>query len=330
MKKEVKKNKNKEIIKKFKIFFSKYNYILILILPFILMDILTKILGNKIHFYGIIRLVPTLFTLLWITFMVGSSLFLEKKKGKIVYIISFILSFALFITNNIYYSMTDTFFDFSLLMLASEGSEYFLDAIKNCNIWVYVSAILILITFIIGLKKYPKREKTNLKSVIKIFFAFLIIHFLLPFMYGPANNELTWSTWRNPRNIYNTFNDNNKSMMITGLYEYSFRNFYVTFIKAKKTTNEEDLTFLEEEYGKETEDKTNKYTAKYKDKNLIIIQLEGTDSWLITKEDTPTLYEMMNNSINFTNHYSYYNGGGSTFNSEFAVNTGFITPLSYT
>ena len=39
---------------------------------------------------------------------------------------------------------------------------------------------------------------------------------------------------------------------------------------------------------------------------------------------------MMNNSINFTNHYSYYNGGGSTFNSEFAVNTGFITPLSYT
>ena len=37
-----------------------------------------------------------------------------------------------------------------------------------------------------------------------------------------------------------------------------------------------------------------------------------------------------NNSFNFTNHYSYYNGGGSTFNSEFAVNTGFITPLSYT
>ena len=39
---------------------------------------------------------------------------------------------------------------------------------------------------------------------------------------------------------------------------------------------------------------------------------------------------MLNNSINFKNHFSYYNGGGSTFNSEFAVNTGFITPLSYT
>lgn len=53
------------------------------------------------------------------------------------------------------------------------------------------------------------------------------------------------------------------------------------------------------------------------------------DDWLLTEENTPTLYKMMNEGINFTNHYSYYNGGGSTFNSEFAVNTGFITPLSY-
>ena len=127
-----------------------------------------------------------------------------------------------------------------------------------------------------------------------------------------------------------SFNDNNKSMMVSGVYEYTVRNFYITFIKAKKTTNEEDLTFLEEEYNKEETKETNKYTEKYKDNNLIIVQLEGIDNWLITEEDTPTLYKMMNNSINFTNHYSYYNGGGSTFNSEFAVNTGFITPLSYT
>ena len=39
---------------------------------------------------------------------------------------------------------------------------------------------------------------------------------------------------------------------------------------------------------------------------------------------------MLNNSFVFNNHYSYYNGGGSTFNSEFAVNTGFLTPVSYT
>lgn len=340
MKKEVQKKKKKTKIKymkelnivkeKIKIFAKKYKHIIIIILPFILIDILTRILGYKIHFYGILRLVPTLFTLSYILLGIGISLLLEKKKGKILYIILFIISFALFITNNIYYSMTDTFFDFSLILLADEGSEYFLDAILNCNIWVYISSIIIIITFILGLKYFKGNTKTDLKKIIKVFFLFLIIHTLTPLLLGKANDALNWSTWRNPRNIYINFNDNNKSMRISGIYEYSVRNFYITFIKAKKTTNEEDITFLEEEYSKEEENYQTNYTGKYKDKNLILLQLEGIDNWLITKEDTPTLYKMMNNSINFTNHYSYYNGGGSTFNSEFAVNTGFITPLSYT
>ena len=335
LKKEVKKkeniNKKLKIIKnKIKNFISNYYYIFIISLPFILIDIVTRILGYKIHFYGLGRLVPNLFTISYILLIIGISLSLEKRKGKILYIIFFIISFIIFITNNLYYSMTGPFFDFSLLLLASEGSEYFLDAILKCNIWVYISSIIIIVCFIFGIKYFKENKKTNLKRIIKIFFIFLILHFITPLLLGKANDNLDWSTWRNPRNIYINFNDNNKSMMISGIYEYSVRNFYITFIKAKKTTNEEDITFLKEEYSKEEESYNTKYTGKYKDKNLIILQLEGTDNWLITEEETPTLYNMMKDSINFTNHFSYYNGGGSTFNSEFAVNTGFITPLSYT
>ena len=340
-KESIKKKKNKNTKKKINInikntlnkiiyIIKKYYYVILLILPFILIDLFTRILGYKIHFYGIVKFVPILFTLSWIFFILGVSLFYKKKIGKTIYIIFFILSFIIYITNNIYYSMTGTFFDFNMLLLIGEGSEYFIDAIKNCNIWVYILIIPIILSFIIGLKYYPNREKTKLKNVIRIFFVFLILHFIIPFLLGTPNEELTWSTWRNPRNIYINFNDNNKSMMVSGIYEYTVRNFYITFIKAKKTTNEEELSFLSEEYSKEEIYETNKYTGKYKDNNLIIIQLEGIDDWLITEEDTPTLYKMINNSINFTNHYSYYNGGGSTFNSEFAVNTGFITPLSYT
>lgn len=322
--------KNSNKLKKIKEYLIKYYYILLIILPFILMDLTTRIIGRKINFFRITKLVPNLFTLIWIFLMIGISLFLEKRKGKILYTFFFILSFLLFLTNNIYYSMTDTFFDFSLLMLAGEGSVYIMDAILNCNIWVYISSLIIIVFFILSLKYFPKRQKTNLKNIIKVFFLFLIIHFIIPFFLGSPNEELTWSTWRNPRNIYINFNDNNKSMTVAGLYEYSFRNFYITFIKAKKTNNEEELSFLKETYNVDEENYSNKYTSLFKDKNLVIVQLEGLDNWLLTEEDTPNLYNLMNNSINFTNHYSYYNGGGSTFNSEFAVNTGFITPLSYT
>lgn len=321
------KDKIKRIYEIVKAFIKKYCYIFLLALPFILIDIFTR---YKVEFYGLLKPVPNIFTLLWISLILCICLFSKKKIGKIIYILFFILSLALYLVNNIYYSMTGVFFDFSMVLLASEGSEYLLDTIKNCDLSVYLFLIPIFITFVLAIKVYPKEEHKSYKGIIVTIFIFILLHSVTPVFLGKANEELTWSTWRNPRNIYNSFNDNNKAIKVSGLYEYTVRNFYITFLKSDEGANQKDLDFLKEEYSKEKEVNKNKYTGKYKDNNLIIVQLEGLDSWLINKNDTPTLYNMMKNSINFTNHYSYYNGGGSTFNSEFAVNTGFITPLSYT
>ena len=321
------KDKIKRIYEIVKAFIKKYCYIFLLALPFILIDIFTR---YKVEFYGLLKLVPNMFTLLWIFLVIGICLFSKKKIGKIIYILFFILSLALYLVNNIYYSMTGVFFDFSMVLLASEGSEYLIDAIKNCDLSVYLFLIPIFITFILAIKVYPKEEHKSYKGIILTIFIFIVLHSITPVFLGKANEELTWSTWRNPRNIYKSFNDNNKAIKVSGLYEYTVRNFYITFLKSDEGTNQKDLDFLKEEYSKEKEVNKNRYTGKYKGNNLIIVQLEGLDSWVINKNDTPTLYSMMKNSINFTNHYSYYNGGGSTFNSEFAVNTGFITPLSYT
>lgn len=43
----------------------------------------------------------------------------------------------------------------------------------------------------------------------------------------------------------------------------------------------------------------------------------------------PTFYKLSKNSINFVNHYSFTSGGGSTFNSEFMINTGYSTAYNY-
>lgn len=321
------KDKIKRIYEIVKAFIKKYCYIFLLALPFILIDIFTR---YKVEFYGLLKPVPNIFTLLWISLILCICLFSKKKIGKIIYILFFILSLALYLVNNIYYSMTGVFFDFSMVLLASEGSEYLLDAIKNCDLSVYLFLIPIFITFVLAIKVYPKEEHKSYKGIIVTIFIFILLHSVTPVFLGKANEELTWSTWRNPRNIYNSFNDNNKAIKVSGLYEYTVRNFYITFLKSDEGANQKDLDFLKEEYSKEKEVNKNRYTGKYKGNNLIIVQLEGLDSWVINKNDTPTLYSMMRNSINFTNHYSYYNGGGSTFNSEFAVNTGFITPVSYT
>ena len=235
----------------------------------------------------------------------------------------------MFLTNGIYYSMTHNFFDFILLESTSEGAPYMMDCIKNCNIWIYIWFVIIIFTIYVGFRKIPKKDNFNYKNVIIVVLIFLLIHLLLPNLYGSANSSLEWNTWQNPRNIYKNFNDANKSMSITGLYEYTIRNFYITFLQTEEEETSEDYEFLMEAFSVNNNE-VNKYTGIFKNKNLIFVQLEGIDDWLLTEKDMPTLYGMLNNSFVFQNHYSYYNGGGSTFNSEFAVNTGFITPLSYT
>lgn len=300
-------------------------------LPFIVMDITIRLLGNKINFYPIYKIIPNLFTLLWTSLFITISLSVRKKLSKLVYSIFFFVSFAFFLTNGIYYSMTSSYFDFSLLGMASEGSSYIIDAIKTGNKIIYLMAVVVLLLYILARKYFKEKTRVsaNYKNILQILVIFIVIHALIPLLYGKSNSTLTWNTWSNPRDIYNNFNDNNKSMRISGLYEYTTRNFYITYLKAKKANNVKELEFLNEAYSIEETPYETSYTGMFEGKNVIYLQLEGIDEWLLDENTMPTLYNMQNNAINFTNHYSYYNGGGSTFNSEFAVNTGFLTPVSY-
>lgn len=307
----------------------KKQYILYMALPLFAMDLITRAFGHNIDFYEITDVAPNLFTFTWIILFIGISLTFKKNIGKKIYIFINIFFIIMFLVNNVYYSMTNTFFDFTLLESTSEGSKYILDTVKSANILVYISCIFIIYLIYKGYKKIPYTTKNNYKALPPVIIYFLILHIIAPNSLGPANKTLTWSTWKNPRNNYISFNDANKSMKISGLYEFTIRNFYITYLKTEEKQNEEDELFLKQaftDYGIYK----NKYTGLFEGKNLILVQLEGLDNWLLNKETTPTLYNMLNNSFNFNNHYSYYNGGGSTFNSEFAVNTGFITPLSYT
>lgn len=329
---KVLKKQSERILKIFKYIINRIiesQHLFYMAIPLIAMDLITRAFGYNIDFYNIAEIAPNLFTFSWIILFLGLTISFKKKIGKKIYLFLNIFFLIMFLINNVYYSMTNTFFDFNLVESASEGAPYILDTIKNANILVYISAIIIIISLYKGYKKIPYTTKNNYKNLLFIFIYFLIIHSFGPFALGPANENLTWSTWQNPRNNYISYNDSNKSLKISGLYEYTFRNFYITFLKTEEEQNEEDKLFLDQAFAESEEYKT-KYTGIFENKNLILIQLEGLDNWVLNEKDTPTLYRMLKNSFNFKDHYSYYNGGGSTFNSEFAVNTGFITPLSYT
>ena len=323
------KNFAKKYTIKIKDFLIKYIYIIYMALPFLILDLSTRIFAKPIDSFGFYQPVPNLFTILWIFLFIILVLSFKKKYGKCIYIIFLVLSLIIFYVNNVYYGLTNNFFDFSLLEMASEGSSYIMDAIKSTNLWIYVVSIIAVYTGINGYKHIPNYEINNYKFLLKTFVVFLVGHFAIPILLGPSNSDLSWNTWRNFKNVYINFNDNNKSMAVAGLYEYTVRNFYITFLKEEEVHDDSEVKFLEDVFLEE-EEHSNEYTGIFAGKNIIFLQLEGIDDWLVTEKGMPNLYRLMHEGINFSNHYSYYNGGGSTFNSEFAVNTGYLTPITYT
>lgn len=305
--------------------------ILLLALPFVMMDAFMKLLVSDISYDQPQITIPNImFALMWTILIVAISRSLRGNIGRIFYAVVFGLSYILFLTHYVYYPYTGFFFSFNLLQSLGEGKAYIFDTLKSVSFLSFLICVISLGCGIGVIRFFPRVNHNHPKRIIVFVSLFIIAHSIAPGFLGAPNSSLQWDTWRNPRNVYDTFNDSNKNMKICGLYEYTFRDLQTTFFKSEFKDNPEETKFLDNIYKEDTPRSENHYTGIFEGKNVIFLQLEGLDNWLLNETDTPTMYKMLKNSINFTQHYSYYNGGGSTFNSELAVNTGFITPISYT
>ncbi len=307
-------------------FLNKHKHIIFMTLSFLILDFTLRYFTKSINFYSIYSWAPNLFTIIWVFLIIGICTSFKDKTCKIIYTMCFSVSLILFLTHSIYYAYFKNFFDFSSLRYAKEATDYLVDAIKNSPIWIFITTV-ITITLAYFSVRWTKREKNNIncKQILIVIIIFIVAHLLIPLTLGKSVSD--WDAWRKPRNVYNSFNDNNRSMQVAGFYEYNFKNFYVNYLKKKDIKDSKDSELLEEKFNNNVEYK-NKYTGLFEDKNVIFVQLESIDDFLVTKEIMPTLYSLKNNSINFNNHYSFVSGGGSTFNSEFMVNTGYTTPIT--
>ena len=309
---------------------GKLKNIIIPVLPFLLMDMFIRLLARGVRYdIGPVVFPSILFSVSWIVLLLSFSLCFRQKAGRIIYGVVFAAYFLVFVTQLLYFERTDFFFSFYLLESTAEGKAYILDTLAKASFMTYFSVFSVLACAVAATVMFPKCKKTRWKTLLVIFALFVSLHFIIPHLLGEPNKSLEWDTWRNPRNVYESFGDSNKNIKICGFYEYTARDFYVTYIRSDNKDKPGEIEFLNNAYGSKTPHAENEYTGIFKGKNVIFLQLEGIDDWLLTEEDMPNLYGMMKNSLVFDNHYSYYTGGGSTFNSELAVTTGFVTPVSY-
>ena len=316
------------ILKKI-IFFSK-NFIL-LGTPFILMDYFIREESKKINF-KVSQKYSYIFSCTYIIFFIFSSKCFKGNIGKAYYSLLFILFFLLFLTNIIFFSFTSTFFHFKLLSYASEGSHYMIGVIFGVKIRIWINVLIIFFSFILSLINFRKSNKNNFPFLILCFLIFIYIQYYAKKLFAPIKVK-KWNDFNKPQNIFKEFNNPNKCMKIAGFYKYIQMDFFKTYLNFNifpKEEEKEELEFLKNTYKDLEMHAENEYTGIFKDKNVIFVQLESMDIWLLNKNNTPTLHSLKNNSFVFSDHYSYRINAGPTFNSEFCVNTGFYSPLSLT
>ena len=273
-----------------------------------------------------------IFSYIYITFFIFSSKSLKGNIGRIYYSILFIFYFLLFLINIILFSFNSNFFHFKLLSYVNEGSHFMIGVILSMNKRIWINSLIIILNFILTLILFRKSKRNKVFMLICFFIIFIFSQNCTKKLLGPIRRK-RFDDFNNPINIFNEFTHPNKCMKIAGFYKYIQMDFFKTYLNfnifiSKK--EKEELEFLAEIYKNITNHPKNEYTGIFKNKNLIFIQLEGMENWLLNKNNTPTLHSLKKNSFVFNEHYSYRMGGGSTFNSEFCVNTGFYAPISLT
>lgn len=291
-------------------------------MTFFAVDFTLRYFTRWLGYYSIFELPPSLFSVCWICFYVIILSLFSRKIGRIVYAISYSVWAVYSLIQYIYYLIFDKFFFLSDIANAGEGAAY-LDFVWGAlDLNVAIMAALFLGMGIVSVLIYPEFKKpgtTMHRNIVRGVLAAIACAgmVLIPTLYTDSEEAQFFSS----KYEYREFTNSGFDMEISGLYQYVARDVWITYLQPK-----EDVQVMYEQVNTYLDTKTvhtdNATTGCFAGKNVILVQLESLDDWVITEENTPTIYQMMQEGINFTNMYTCIYGSGSTFSTEFAFNTG--------
>lgn len=293
-----------------------------IVFSFFALDAALRVLTRWLGYYSIYELPPSLFSLCWSAIFLVLLSLLPQKAARIVYACFYGLWAVYAVVQYVYYLIFDKFLFISDFTYAAEGGDYF-DYVANIlNIKVFASVILFIAIGIIGFFLFPDVKKISVafkRNIARggVATISLICMFFIPCLYTDNSEALFFSS----KYEYEQFTNSGFDMEITGLYQYVARDIWCSYLKPGQDPSELKNTvdaYLEAKPAH----KANEKTGILEGKNVLLIQMETMDDWIINTENTPTISQLMNEGINFTNMYTCLYGSGSTFSTEFAFNTG--------
>ncbi len=298
---------------------------LFLVGTFALPDIWLRIQTRWIGAYSIYELAPNLFTLIWsilLTLLITA--IPSRRAGQILFAAVYGPVMVLAAVQYGAYLALGRFLYVSDFALAGEGADYASWVIALLTPSFLLQVIALVMVGVLGIWLYPircrDRRTVGKYAVIRLLGLCACAAALpvIPGLYGSTGETEQWDDFFNPAFEYRHFSNVNFDMELTGLYQFFARDIQIQLSRGEN--REEQVAMIHSFFGQRQDHRDNAMTGILEGKNLIVVMMETVDDWLITQQDTPTLYRMMHEGIRFENFYTPQYSNGYTFNTEFAFN----------
>ena len=324
----------KDFIKKF--LFNNWLYVVMVLIiqgkSMLLLSMLRTENSSSINFATMYFGVPAIGAHLLVIAFIFSIMFLFKYKGKIksAMILNLIIT-LLFVADIWYYRVNGTFLSLRHLLhpeiFNPIGKSLFNFRVVDLLFFIDFLVFFILFKFD-RIRDFKDESKLSLRAIKTIVIAGLTLGIVLLSHYvidikglipGQSFLRLSWAPFQ-------SFSD----MSPLGYHGYDL--FY--FSNKNIDLTEENINVVETWLNNNKEDlPDNEYFGLLKDKNLIAIQVESLENFVINQkvngqEITPTLNKLLKNSLYFDNIYEQNNSGTSS-DADLMVNTS-IFPIRST
>lgn len=282
---------------------------------------------------------PFAFSACWAVGFAATALLLPRIAGKIFFGTTYFFFLIWTLAQTGYSRMFHRMMWLTDIFYVGEGAGYIGDVLGAFSLVWWIGGILLIALGALLIIKFPKVKVVlacKLPCLFAAVFAFALLFFVPELVFQRDLN--VWGTRSeyaqssSYRATYNTMYDARNVYEICGIYQLTFRDLFVHEIYPMTPAYREQIrkqTAQINEYFTSRPEKTdNEMTGLFQGKNVVLVLMESMDDWMITREDTPTLYTMMQSGIAFTDFYTPGYGTARTINSEFCINTGIYLPTT--
>lgn len=223
----------------------------------------------------------------------------------------------------------DELMRFSTIGASGEGLGFAGDAINAVSLNIKIAYLimlmmLIVLTILCARLTYSKTPtpvivgKAVVLLIAVIWFGLSIYINAGKYFRDPDDGDLDFKYYQvrlfqSPLNVF----------VLGGYYDYIIQDIYSSAYN--EIHSGESIEMISEYFENEPEHIDNEMTGIFKDKNLIIIQLESLDYTVFNETICPNLTKYKNESIYFPNFYTPRFGDTLTFGTETAIDTGLFS-----